>query len=112
MLRDVFWSGVQVRGLGSVLESLMHMMSGAGCFNGEGAWLLGRQPGWMNSRRASVVRILGRKGHGVTSASGRSNIRRFCPPPWPAPTATFRRPSADKVPGLGCEIRQLPRGPG
>lgn len=45
MLLDVFWSGVQVKGLGSGLESLMHLMSGAGCFNGEGARLLGRQSG-------------------------------------------------------------------
>ena len=62
MLRDVCWSGVQVRGLGSGLESLMHMMSGAGCFNGEGAWLLGRQPGVDELTEGLCGEDIGKKG--------------------------------------------------
>ena len=62
MLRDVFWSGVQVRVLGSVLESLMHMMSGAGCFNGEGSWLLGRQPGVDELTESVCGEDIGKKG--------------------------------------------------
>lgn len=62
VLLDVFWSGVQVKGLGSGLESLMHLMSGAGCFNGEAHGYSADSRGWMNSRRASVARILGERG--------------------------------------------------
>lgn len=45
MLLNVFWSGVPAAGLGYALESLVHVMPGAGCVSGKGARLLDRRGG-------------------------------------------------------------------
>ena len=69
--------------------------------------------GWMNSRRASVLRIFGGTGTGVTPASADQTSIVFVPPPpprRPALTAvTFRHPSAKC---LGWAVRYSNKCPG
>lgn len=114
MLLDVFWSAVQVKGLGSGLESLMHLISGAGCF--EGARLLGTQPGVDELTESVCGEDIRGNGDRSDTSFGRSNIHCFCPPssgPPACPNSSNISASVRKVPGLGGEIRQqVPRGPG